>query len=137
MNPHHDRQMGCGIHPRRPNIEKEAVFAIRSGSAAVFFRYVHRLQARFAEDICPTYTSPRAHGLGLAPAEVADRRSRVGNSLEYEHAALGYTLEVACLSPHDRDTAAGCWPGDGKRVIGDGPEQGHHEHAEDNDTFHR
>src|SRR5215472_3139046 len=133
--------MCCGFRPRRPDIEKEAVFAVRSGIAAIFFRYAYRLQASFAEGIRPAYPSPRGHRLGLAPAELADRRSRVGNSLEDEDAALGCALKITRRGSNDKRAAAGSLPGSGRRLACDGPEPGHDEHAEDdaedNDAFHR
>src|SRR5207244_4114186 len=77
INPHHDGPLLAARFSAGPDIEVQAILI---GLRTAATRALHACRAElfgFAD------TVPMCGGLGRAPAQIADRRRRVGNSLVY------------------------------------------------------
>ena len=94
--------LAAAVGLRRPHVEVEAIFAERSGRAAVGFRKPRHLNAGVSKRSSLAHALPGGGGLGLTPAQFADRRRRERNALEDENAVLGDALDIAGLRFHDR-----------------------------------
>ena len=101
VDPHHYRSF-AGT-PGRPDIEGQAVLGLGTGFGA------HDVVQRALVLGRPVAELPRIPNPGPGqrvrrrqPASLADRRRGIGNALEYQHAALFVTLQLAAADLDDR-----------------------------------
>ena len=89
VNPHHHRHFGVACASRRPDVQIQAVFALRDRPLGVEALRRGRLHAGLGKRRGVAFPLPRRGGRGRLPAQLADRRRREGDALERHHGVVG------------------------------------------------
>ena len=89
MDPDHHRTPFVRGFRRRPDVQVQAIFAHWLGSGAIDGSLgIRQLHTSGAEVIGLANAIPVGRSLGSAPAQLADRRSRIGHTFEHHHARV-------------------------------------------------
>ena len=92
-NPNHDGQLP-GRGGGAQDVEREASFGFRH-----FFRRLWAFRAEFRRI---AHAAPMLRRLRLSPAQLADRRRRIGNTFEADDAVRRHAANLSAVDPDNR-----------------------------------